>query len=31
LPLTAFVLGNANPVSPLLESAFNREEFDTVP
>ena len=31
LPLTAFVLGNADPVSPLLESAFNREEFDTVP
>ena len=31
LPLTAFVLGNTDPVSPLLESAFNREECDTVP
>jgi len=26
-----FVLGNADPVSPFLESVFNREEFDTAP
>ena len=28
LPLAAFILGNADPVSPFLESAFNREEFE---
>ena len=28
LPSTAFILGNADPVSPFLESAFNREELE---
>jgi hypothetical protein len=31
LPLSVFALGNADPVSPFLESAFNREEFDNAP
>ena len=31
LPFAVFILGNANPVSPLLERAFNREDFDTAP
>jgi hypothetical protein len=32
LPSSAFALGNTeDPVSPLLESAFNREEFDNAP
>jgi hypothetical protein len=32
LPSTVFALGNTeDPVSPLLESAFNREEFDSAP
>jgi len=28
LPSTVFVLGSADPVSPFLESAFNREELE---
>ena len=31
LPLTVFVLGDTDPVSPFLESAFDRKEFDTAP
>ena len=28
LPINVFILGDANPVSPFLESVFNREEFE---
>lgn len=31
LSTSVFFLGNTDPVSPFLESAFNREEFDNAP